>query len=45
MSKCVIFSVYLLVINTYANYYVGSIEVTNNSYERDLRVVIDESLQ
>ena len=30
--------------NTYANYSVGGIDVTDSSYERDLGVVIDESL-
>ena len=30
--------------NTYANYSMGGIEVINSSYERDLGVVIDESL-
>ena len=30
--------------NNYANYSMGGIEVTNSSYERDLGVVIDESL-
>ena len=30
--------------NTYANYSIGGVEVTNSSCERDLGVVIDESL-
>ena len=30
--------------NTYANYSIGDVEVTNSSCERDLGVVIDESL-
>ena len=30
--------------NTYANYSMGGVEVTNSSYERDLGAVIDESL-
>ena len=30
--------------NTYANYSIGGVEVTNISYEGDLGVVIDESL-
>ena len=29
--------------NTYANYSIGGVEVTNSSCERDLGVVIDES--
>ena len=30
--------------NACANYSIGGIEATNSSYERDLGVVIDESL-
>ena len=30
--------------NTYANYSIGGVQVTNSSCERDLGVVIDESL-
>ena len=30
--------------NTYANYSIGGVEVTSSSYERDVGVVIDESL-
>ena len=30
--------------NTYANYSIGGVEVTNSSCERDLGIVIDESL-
>ena len=30
--------------NTYANYSIGGVDVTNSSYERDFGVVIDESL-
>ena len=31
-------------INTYENYAIGGVEATNSSYEIDLGVVIDESL-
>ena len=30
--------------NTYENYTMGGVEVTNSSYERDLGIVTDESL-
>ena len=31
--------------NTYGNNSIGGVVVTNSSYERDLRVIIDESLK
>ena len=30
--------------NTYANYSIGGVEVTNSCYERDLGLAIDESI-